>query len=504
MELENRDFVGDFLGFSYNDTHSSTLGLVRVSAGNRYSKNLFPAFANKTVQPEGKDGFYYFGAYYTNNQFQVETAFDNLSEVQFQKLSTAFSCKQFKELWFDETPYKAFWAKLAEAPQIKYMCFTGDNGQRVYKGDVTFKFETLESWAHNRVCSAEDRVMVIKKVQDNSVQENTIAPQIYWVEDGYKFEYEKGTLDESFNWPDWEYEISLVNLNDIKTATLTAYVQPPSNYFKEGIREFYDFDYDNNDSHFTFQGKAYQDLNSDEKVLFPLKEDSQLYGNFLVEIDDIEDFFGYDNADDFISFIKTEGIIMLIEQGKNKKIIKYTDAAYSEGYYSGFIRLYGYYLDDSFELDTDTGAKIKIYFPINYYSCEQQVKEGDYLLSFDISRDINEDDMFYKIQIDDDNSETPKYFILKIKDKFFKADEVDEGEFSYKLYIDSKKQICYIIKTKNDIADNKKYISNIELVEEHIFKLPQTPYLISVKSGTDKDNIDTTINYEFKPYYYFY
>ena len=108
MELINKDFVGDFLGFTYDTTHSSTLGLVRVSAGNRYTKNLFPAFTNKTVQPEGKDGFYYFGAYYTNNQLTIDTAFDNLTEKQFQDLSKAFNCKQFKELWFDETPYKAF------------------------------------------------------------------------------------------------------------------------------------------------------------------------------------------------------------------------------------------------------------------------------------------------------------------------------------------------------------------------------------------------------------
>lgn len=358
MELENRDFVGDFLGFSYNDTHSSTLGLVRVSAGNRYSKNLFPAFANKTVQPEGKDGFYYFGAYYTNNQFQVETAFDNLSEVQFQKLSTAFSCKQFKELWFDETPYKAFWAKLAEAPQIKYMCFTGDNGQRVYKGDVTFKFETLEPWAHNRVCNVDDEVMIIKKTSINNEDESyvsTIAPPLLMVGgDYYKYVYEEGKLYESFNYPDWnneEFSITTVN---------------------------------------------------DEKVL-------------------------------------------------------------------------------------------------SY----QSVKEGDYLLSFNITRSLVNNvgqDMFYKISILYGNNDS-KYFILKIRDKIFKKGKSNSYDTSYKLYIDSKKQVCYIIK------NNKKYILNIELIEDCIFKLPQTFKQISVTKGTNRNNINTTINeneYEFKPYYYFY
>jgi hypothetical protein len=74
------DFKGNFLGFTYNNLHSSTLGIVRTSDGSRFNENLLPTMQDKTVQVPGGDGTYYFGSYYTQRQFSVSFAFDGLTD----------------------------------------------------------------------------------------------------------------------------------------------------------------------------------------------------------------------------------------------------------------------------------------------------------------------------------------------------------------------------------------------------------------------------------------
>jgi hypothetical protein len=39
---EIKAFKGDYLGFTYNKRHSSTLGIVRTSDGSRFNENLLP------------------------------------------------------------------------------------------------------------------------------------------------------------------------------------------------------------------------------------------------------------------------------------------------------------------------------------------------------------------------------------------------------------------------------------------------------------------------------
>ena len=73
-------FKGDFLGFTYNNKHSSDFGIVRTSNGSRFDENLLPTTQDKTVQIPGGDGTYFFGSYYTQRQFSVPFAFDNMSE----------------------------------------------------------------------------------------------------------------------------------------------------------------------------------------------------------------------------------------------------------------------------------------------------------------------------------------------------------------------------------------------------------------------------------------
>lgn len=172
--------MGDFIGFSFNGIHSSELGLVRVSDGNRYEKNLFPAISDKTVQVPGRDGFYYFGSSYNIRELTIKVAFDNLEEKEFRTMVEHFKDKKPHFLWFDELPYKEYLVKIKSPPNFKYLCFDewveeeNDNGEimkrkaRIYKGEGAIIFVCYSPYARARAKSLSDPVdKVIIKNEGN-------------------------------------------------------------------------------------------------------------------------------------------------------------------------------------------------------------------------------------------------------------------------------------------------------------------------------------------------
>ena len=136
---------GDFIGFSFNEHRSESLGIVRVSDGSRYNEDLVPTTQDKTVQVPGGDGFYYFGSNYTQRQFSINIAFDELTEKQFRELQQVFGTKELGKLIFDERPYKYYMVKSSK-PQLKYICF-GKDGERIYKGEGTLTFTAYYPFA---------------------------------------------------------------------------------------------------------------------------------------------------------------------------------------------------------------------------------------------------------------------------------------------------------------------------------------------------------------------
>ena len=136
---------GDFIGFSFNEHRSESLGIVRVSDGSRYNEDLVPTTQDKTVQVPGGDGFYYFGSDYTQRQFSINIAFDELTEKQFRELQQVFGTKELGKLVFDERPYKYYMVKSSK-PQLKYICF-GKEGERIYKGEGTLTFTAYYPFA---------------------------------------------------------------------------------------------------------------------------------------------------------------------------------------------------------------------------------------------------------------------------------------------------------------------------------------------------------------------
>lgn len=145
---------GDFIGFTFDNKHSSELGIVRVSEGSRYDENLLPSIEDKIVRVPGGDGNYYFGSYYTERDFNISIAFDNLSETQFRKLRQHLNGKKRGELIFDEAPYKVYKVKVATSPNLKYICFDGEDEEgkriRIYKGEGSISFKALNPFARSK------------------------------------------------------------------------------------------------------------------------------------------------------------------------------------------------------------------------------------------------------------------------------------------------------------------------------------------------------------------
>lgn len=146
----------DYVGFTYGTKHSSELGIVRVSNGSRFNENLLPTIQDKTVQIPGGDGTYYFGSYYTQRQFSISFAFDDLTEAEIATLKAHFGDKGIHDLIFDEAPYKIWRAKVTGTATIKHLVFDeGENKKRVYKGEGTIQFTCYYPFAR---CAFSDTV----------------------------------------------------------------------------------------------------------------------------------------------------------------------------------------------------------------------------------------------------------------------------------------------------------------------------------------------------------
>ena len=155
-EFNNSLFLkGDFIGFTFDGIHSSELGIVRVSGGDRYEEALVPSLSLKTTNVPGGDGSYYFGTSYTQRNINLQIAFDSLTQQQFMRLISIFGTKKISTLIFDENPYKVYNVKISSEPKLNYICFDEDN-KRVYKGEGTINLVSLSPYAYSRYKYRED------------------------------------------------------------------------------------------------------------------------------------------------------------------------------------------------------------------------------------------------------------------------------------------------------------------------------------------------------------
>ncbi len=135
---------GDFIGFSFDGVHSSRLGLIRVSDGDRYNDILHPNFEDKLLSIPGGDGQYYYGSNYTERRITISVAFDSITEEQLRQIVRLFSTKDPCPLIFDERPYKVYTAKIGAPIQLNYVCFDAPVKTEYGKNKVAPKLSEYE------------------------------------------------------------------------------------------------------------------------------------------------------------------------------------------------------------------------------------------------------------------------------------------------------------------------------------------------------------------------
>ena len=176
----------DFIGFEFAGKHSSDLGIIRTSDGDRFSEQLTPEIKDITVEVPGMHGEYFFGSTYGNRTFEVQIAYDHLTEEQFREMRKLYGRRNMGELIFDERPYKKYLAKIESPIELSYICFDEPKRKIVGINDNDKRYGVR----------AVDRIPITETVVDEDTQEETeIETGEYEIqrERIYPYEREEGT-----------------------------------------------------------------------------------------------------------------------------------------------------------------------------------------------------------------------------------------------------------------------------------------------------------------------
>lgn len=155
----------DFTGFTFGGVHSSDLGIIRVSGGDRYDEQLHPEIKDRTAEVPGLNGEYYFGSDFGSRSFDIEIAFDSLTEEQFRTLRRVFGTKDIKKLIFDERPYKYYMAKIESPIELSYICF-----------DEPRKTVGVERDGVRRITRTEEEPVIDEETGEPVIDEETGEP----------------------------------------------------------------------------------------------------------------------------------------------------------------------------------------------------------------------------------------------------------------------------------------------------------------------------------------
>lgn len=141
---ENR---GSFLGFTYNNTHSSLFNIVRTEI---YSNTpLFSQSKDVTTERPKTSGQYYFGSIPKSRNFTINFAFAGMSEEQLELMQLKWCDKNIHGLVFDEYPYKVYSAKSTNQVTTKYIAYE-EGGRRYYNGEGVLNLVCFFPYAQSR------------------------------------------------------------------------------------------------------------------------------------------------------------------------------------------------------------------------------------------------------------------------------------------------------------------------------------------------------------------
>lgn len=238
---------GNFIGFTVNGFHSSDLGIIRTSNGDRFEKNLLPLFQDQTTQVSGVDGVYYWKTNRQSRDFSIPIAFDSLTEEHLQNLIKAVPMGQIFPLVFDELPYKEYLVKLKSSPQLNYICF-GDDGTRVYKGEGVLEFICYSGIGRNRYINNVPFKFLDQYTEDTIPEwENFISNKDEWAAASgllqTQGDYDKDiSVDKDGNLKIGHSIYKIYNAGDIDTPLMTYFSFEygsifPSNLFLSEVKD---------------------------------------------------------------------------------------------------------------------------------------------------------------------------------------------------------------------------------------------------------------------------
>lgn len=252
----SESYIGDFIGMEYNGVHSSALGFVRTSNGDRYNLSLLPSFEDQTAQVQGRDETYYFGLNYTDKNISIDIAFDEINESRFRKITKLFSDRKPHKLILDESPYKYYNVKIAESPEIDYLCFD-NGGERIYKGEGSLSFVAYNPFAQSTYKYLTDYNSDTMKYWDFKVTKDIVPilnNKIYYTRDSwdnytpiiftdeieFPQKYTQCDSSKEFNSSFVYYIFDGTEYTEIENLELETYRLNPSNYYTKNNDFYYE------------------------------------------------------------------------------------------------------------------------------------------------------------------------------------------------------------------------------------------------------------------------
>ena len=80
-----RGLRGSYLGFTFNNVHSSALGITRTYSG-RFGISVFPSGQDTSIEIPLADGKYYYGSVFKERKFSITFAFDGITDYQIKRI----------------------------------------------------------------------------------------------------------------------------------------------------------------------------------------------------------------------------------------------------------------------------------------------------------------------------------------------------------------------------------------------------------------------------------
>lgn len=139
----------EYLGFTFNNIHSFSLGIVRTIKQGSLIWPLLPQ-TNDIIAEIAAEGTLFFGSKYAGQNFLIDFAFGPISEQQLNNIKNFCESKKMAPLIFDESPYQYYCAKITSNSIASYYTFEDNSNERVYYGKGQLNFTSYFPYAIGR------------------------------------------------------------------------------------------------------------------------------------------------------------------------------------------------------------------------------------------------------------------------------------------------------------------------------------------------------------------